>query len=134
MEANKIEVKFQHYASSRIAMNLVTEEGAKLRFVNHQYITSDKREIEYLDDQIDRGLSVITKGELLTAEESDPMAALKRKHIAEYLEKEAAELVAAAKGEVRDLGTTDSKPAISPVSSKGVAGGQGNSVVSNKPQ
>ena len=110
----KTTVKFQHYASSRIAMNLVTEAGTKVRFVNHQYITADDEIIAYLDDQIKRGLNVITKGELLTAED------------AEYLEKEAAELVAAAKGETRDMGETASKPDISPASSKSVVGGAGN--------
>ena len=122
----KTTVKFQHYASSRIAMNLVTEAGTKVRFVNHQYITADDEIIAYLDDQIKRGLNVVTKGELLTAEDADPMTALKRKHIAEYLEKEAAELVAAAKGETRDMGETASKPDISPASSKSVVGGSGN--------
>ena len=134
METNKTAVKFQHYGSSRIAMNLVTEEGTKVRFVNHQYITADERIIRYLDDQIDRGLNVITKGELLTAEDADPMTALKRKHIAEYLEKEAAELVAAAQGKTRDMGNTDNKPAISPASSKAVVGGAGNKAPSGKPQ
>ena len=126
--------KYQHYNCARIAMNMVTEEGKKIRFVNHQYITADELEIAYLNDQIDRGLKVITKDKLMTLEEADPMAALKRKHIAEYLAKESAELVAESKGESRDMGNTESKPAISPASSKAVVGGQGNKVTSAKPQ
>ena len=126
--------KYQHYNCARIAMNMVTEEGKKIRFVNHQYITADEHEIKYLNDQIKRGLTVITKGELMTAEEADPMEALKRKHIAEYLAKESAELVAEAKGESRDMGSTASKPAISPASSKAVVGGAGNKAPSAKPQ
>ena len=118
------ERKFQHYKSSRQAVKLISKTGRKIIFVNFQYLTCEKEIIEYLDEEIELGLNVITKGELLTSAEADPMASLKRKHIAEYLAKEQKELTDAALGKSKDMGNTKSKEALAsganPLSSKGV--------------
>ena len=77
-------VKFQHYASSRNCMNLLTEDGSKICFVGFKFITNDQKLISYIDQQISLGMTEITKGELLTADEADPMMQLKAKHFAEF--------------------------------------------------
>lgn len=122
--SNKDEKKFQHYKSSRQAMKMISKTGRKIIFVNYQYMTCEKDIIEYLNEEIELGLNVITKGELLTSEEADPMAALKRKHIAEYLAKKAEELKNVALGVSKDMGSTKSKEALAsgakPLSTTGV--------------
>lgn len=115
------EVKFQHYASSRDSVKLITTKGKKITFVNFQYITCDKDCIEYLNDEIDRGLNMITKGKLMTAEEADPMASLKKRHIEEYLATQAETKKQEALGISPDMGRTKAKGAgINPMSSKGM--------------
>lgn len=81
----KLDVKFQHYNSSVSSMRMITKNGTHIIFVLGQFITSNPECINYLNAEIDLGLPQVTKGELMTAEEADPMAALKRRHIAEYL-------------------------------------------------
>ena len=93
------ERKFQHYACSRQAMRMITPEGRKITFVGHKYITAEEAIIAYLDAEIANGLRVITKGELLTSLEADPLEALRRKHVAEYLASQKAE-------EKQDMGST----------------------------
>lgn len=124
------EKKYQHYKSSRVSMRMITTTGRMIAFTNYQFITCDQDLISYLDDEIGKGVNVVTKGELLTHSESDPMEALKRKHIAEYLEKEAEELKQQALGEVKDMGNTKSQEVLAaslkPASSGKVVGGKDN--------
>ncbi len=121
---DKEDQKFQHYSSSRQSMRMITTTGRKVIFVNYRYITCEKEIMAYLDDEIEGGLNVITKGDLLTSKEADPMEALKTKHIAEYLLTQQEAAKDAAIGITKDMGTTKSKEALanalSPVSSKGV--------------
>jgi hypothetical protein len=91
--------KFQHYASSRGNIRLVTAQGIPISFVNFKYITDNAHCIEYLDSEIALGIGIITKGELMTAKEADPMEALRAKFIAEYEAERAAEVP-------NDMGTT----------------------------
>lgn len=88
LDAEGQPVKYQHYTCSRISMNLITPEGHKICFVNFKFITQDTRLIAYLDEQISFGMRDITKGELLTADEADPMAKLKAQHFAEFQAKQ----------------------------------------------
>lgn len=108
----KEEQKYQLYNSSRNSMRMITTTGRKITFVGYKYMTCEKEIIEYLDDEIDKGLNVVTKGELLTSKEADPMEALKMKHIKEYLAKEQQELLEAVSGKTKDMGDTKSKEAI----------------------
>ena len=123
LDKNK-EQKYQQYTSSRQSMKMITTKGRKIIFVGYKYMTCEKEIIDYLDHEIANGLKVVTKGELLTSKEADPMEALKTKHIKEYLAKEQQELTDIALGKTKDMGNTKSKEAIAgganPTSSKGV--------------
>jgi hypothetical protein len=77
-------IKYQHYSSSRVSTRLVTPAGRPIAFAHYKFITSDQECIDYLDDEIAKGLRDVVKGELLTHEESDPMAVYKKQVIAEY--------------------------------------------------
>jgi len=97
-------IKYQHYKCSRTAMRLITKKGKKVIFTGFEFLTADKDIIAYLDDEIEQGMNIIVKGELLTAEQTDPMAALKRKWLAEHLASEQKEKGDAANGLFKNLG------------------------------
>lgn len=103
METKKVAdtSKYQHYISAKQHTKLVTPTGRMIPFVNFKFITNDPELIAYLDKEIELRIPGITKGELLTHEEADPMQALRNKHIMEYLAKEAA-----GKKENIDMGST----------------------------
>ena len=118
------EQKFQHYTSSRQSMRMITEEGRKVTFVNYEYMTCEQAIIDYLDMEIGKGLKVITKGEMLTSKEADPMEALKTKHIKEYLAAEMKEAQDKAVGITKSMGNSKSKEQLAagskPLSTTGV--------------
>jgi len=111
------ERKFQHYSSSRLNMAMLTKIGQRINFISGVFITDDQSVIRYLDEEIANGLNIITKGELLTEKEADPMEALKKKHIAEYLEQQAELAKQASLGITRDMGETEEKTRLNPLSS-----------------
>jgi len=113
--------KFQHYKSALTSMQLISSKGTKIVFIGHQFVTCDPDAMEYLNEEIERGLVGITKGELMTREEADPMTALKKQWEEEYKAKQLAETMAAAKGEIKDMGKTEGASTVSPASSKLVA-------------
>lgn len=114
--------KWQHYASARPALRMITKEGIRISFTKFSFMTQQQEVIDYLDDEIAAGLNVITKGELLTAEESDPLEALRRKHIAEYKQEQEDAKLAELRGESRDFGSTAGNGAkLKPTSTKDVA-------------
>jgi len=115
-------VKYQHYKSSRASVRLISTAGRRITFINHQFVTCEQELIDYLDDEIAKGVPGITRGELLTREEADPMSAIKRKHFEEFKAMQEAERIAAAKGEEKDMGTTVSKPEVSPASTRKLGG------------
>lgn len=109
--------KFQHYASAKASMKMITPGGLLVIFTAHSFQTNNEAIIEYLDSEIAIGNNVVTKGELLTEEEASPIAALKAKHFAEFEAQQQATLAAG-----RDMGkTTDVPKAINPVSTDQVA-------------
>ena len=116
------EKRFQHYASAKQSIQLLTERGKKICFIGFKFITDDPDCIEYLNREIKDLTLGITKGKLLTAEEADPMSAYKKKVIAEYLAKQIEAKKAEAAGEFQDMGSTapGNKAAISPSSSREV--------------
>ena len=86
---------FQTYSSVRPATKVITKQGNIIRFLDNKLITENKEFIEYLDSEIAiKGLRGISKGKAVTSAEADPMVGLRKKHIAEYLAAEAAELEA----------------------------------------
>ena len=100
------EKQYQSYTCSRKSTKVITTKGRLLRFVHSQYVTDSKEEIEYLDHEISiGGLRGITKGKPVASAHADPMAALKRKHIAEYLAAEAQ-----VPDSSTDMGTTEKTP------------------------
>jgi hypothetical protein len=103
--------KFQHYISARPTMRMITPKGKPITFIGNTFITDDPEVIEYLDTELRNKALGITKGELMTAEEADPMAALKARIIAEHEEKKEKEAVDIAKGIVPNYSADDKKDA-----------------------
>ena len=98
---------FQHYSSSRKSMRMITHLGKRIVFISHQLITADQAVIDYLDEQINSDYNPgLKKGKKMTAEDADPMSALKKKHIAEYLAKEAKDKADMANGILAPMGST----------------------------
>lgn len=104
------EKKFQVYHSAKASVRTMTDKGKRISFCAYEFITEDKDIIAFLNEQIEqKGLSGITKGALVSAEDKDPMAVLKRKHFAEFLADQAKAKADAANGIFPDMG--DTKPA-----------------------
>ncbi len=118
------DVKYQHYTSSRISMRIVTPIGRVINFVNYKYITANEELISYLDSQIKAGMNSITKGELLTLKEADPMESLKQRIIDEFLAEQAERAKLAPT--IPNFGDTKTKQelaaSINPATSNDVAG------------
>jgi hypothetical protein len=100
------EKKYQHYSSSIQSIKTITPKGKKVVFVRGEFITDDKDIISFLDEEISNGLKVFTKGALLTHEEADPMANLKKRHIEEYLAEEKRKATDLALGKLPNMGST----------------------------
>lgn len=113
---------FQHYTCSRPSVKLTTPTGIRIAFTNYTYLTQDETVIEYLDKEIAAGLGIITKGELLSKEDSDPMERLRKKHIEDYLAEQKAKQEAIGRGELPDMGTTGAKETLKTATTKDVAG------------
>ena len=82
---------FQHYTSAKTTMRMITPKGARITFIDNSFVTSDSEVIRYLDRELKNPTLGITKGKLMTAEDADPMKALKAKIIAEHEAKKATE-------------------------------------------
>lgn len=83
------DAEYQQYTSARIAASLITPEGKRINFTNYEYYTKDTDIMEYLNNQIAKGLKGFKRGKMVRASEINPMAALKRKHIEEFLASQA---------------------------------------------
>ena len=120
MQANQAEIKYQHYTSAKISVTLISTKGKRIAFSNFEFITADQDIITYLDEEIANGIGIITKGELLTSKEADPMSALRERHIAEYLKEQEGDEKDGAKA----MGDTKSPTAterLNPLASSAVA-------------
>lgn len=101
------EGKFQEYKASRSSVRLITKGGTRITFTNFRLLTQTKEVIEYLDDEIlKRGIPGITKGDLLTLDEVNPMQTLRRQVKAELLEELKQEASDKAAGITRNMGET----------------------------
>ena len=94
-------------------MQFITSGGKKFGFTHYRLVTRDEDVIAYLDLELKQGLPGVTKGELLTAEEADPMTAIKAAAVAEYI----ATQKAIAEGSM-ELGNTKNAPDLKPMSTK----------------
>lgn len=82
---------YHQYFSTRPRISIVMENANRIYFQGGQYITARKDEIEFLDKEVELGNSMIYKvagKETVTEEQLDPLAAIKAKAIAEYLEQQ----------------------------------------------
>lgn len=78
---------YQHFTSARISTCFITPGGKRVNFTNYEYYTKDPEIIAYLEKEIASNPRCgVTVGEKVAAEDINPMAALKRKHIQEFLE------------------------------------------------
>lgn len=87
-------------------MHMHTADGQDIRFAQHRHVTDQPEVIAYLDAEVARRNPMVTVQEgheTMTSAELDPMAALKRKHVREFLLEQAA---ANAANPPRDLGGT----------------------------
>lgn len=98
--------QFHQYFSSRPKISIITNGGNRISFVGGQYVTDVADEIEFLDAQVKAGhpMIFVQKGkETVTKEQLDPLAAIKAKAIAEYLEQQDKQ-----QNPSRDMGNTAS--------------------------
>jgi len=77
--------EYKQYTSSKISTCLFTPTGKRINFTNYEYYTKDPEIMEYLDYEIANGLIGFKAGKMVKAEDINPMAALKRRHIEEFL-------------------------------------------------
>ena len=94
----KEERQYQTYFHSMSSSKMLTDKGTPIIFQEHKCYTDVQEVMDYLDKEIAGGLKLITKGELVTSEDLDPMAAIKKRVIAEYL-KDQEKLAAAGKAQ-----------------------------------
>jgi hypothetical protein len=116
-----VEQEFQQYKSARPAVRFVTSVGLRITFTNFQFLTQNPDAIDYLDLEIARGLQGITKGEVLTTSDLDPMQSMRKKVRAELLAELEEQAKNEAAGKSKDMGSTENKAQISPASTKQVA-------------
>jgi|TARA_R110000764_G_scaffold58467_8_gene127122 hypothetical protein len=116
-----VEAQFQQYKSARPAVRLVTYSGLRLTFTNFQFLTQSEEAIDYLDSEIAKGLQGISKGDVLTTSDLDPMQSMRKQVRAELLAEIQAAAANEAVGKSRDMGETENKAKISPASTKQVA-------------
>lgn len=107
------EPEYQQYSSSRISTCMIVPGGKRINFTNYEYYTKDPEIIAYLDKEIAAGMRVITKGKMVSQDDLNPAAALRRKTIEEFK----------ASQEGRDFSESRAKP-------KPGAGGAGTGAVS----
>lgn len=98
---------FQEYKSAKSAMRLVTADGFRITFTNFRYLTQNSNVIAYLDAEIANGMHSITKGDVVTTEDLDPNAAIKRQAVADYIAEQKKLKADAADGKFPDMGSTE---------------------------
>ena len=120
-EAAPVEQEFQQYKAAKAAVRLITREGIRITFTNFQYLTQNPDVIDYLDEEIAKGLQGITKGGVLSTSDLDPMQSMRKQARADLMAELEQEALDEAKGVSKDMGETEHKAQISPMSSKSVA-------------
>ena len=111
--------KYNQYFSSRPKIGITMPSGKRIDFIGGTYLTAKQDEIAFLDEQIALGHQMIfvRKGaEVVDADALDPLAAVKKKAVEEYLAQQALN-----SNPNRDMGTTAARGAgIDILTTKGV--------------
>jgi hypothetical protein len=112
--------KYNQYFSSRPKIGITMPTGKRIDFVGGMYLTDKEDEIGFLNEQIKLGhqMIYIRKGaEVVDADALDPLAAVKKKAVEEYLAQQALN-----SNPNRDMGNTAATGAgLDILTSKGVA-------------
>lgn len=98
---------FHQYFATRPRLSIIMPSGERISFVAHMFVTDKEHQIEFLDAEVKRGHPMIyTKNgeETVTAEQLDPLAAIKKKAIEEYKAQ-----VEAQQNPERDMGNSKSE-------------------------
>jgi hypothetical protein len=122
-ESASVEQEFQQYKSAKSAVRFITREGLRLTFTKFQFLTQNQDAIDYLDEEIARGLQGVTKGAILTTSDLDPMQSMRKQVRAELLAELQQQAADEAAGKSKDMGETKNKAQISPASTKQVITG-----------
>jgi len=86
---NTTETVFHVYKSSMQSHRTITPKGKNVIVLDYKVITKDPEVIEFLDSEIKAGSTYFSKQGTMTSEDLDPMAALKKKIIADFKAEEA---------------------------------------------
>ena len=85
----KIEKVFQIYTSSLENQKLITRTGRILIVRNYKYLTDEQDIIDFLDSEIKAGgFITMKKAGQTTEDDLDPIAALKKRAVQEYIEEQ----------------------------------------------
>lgn len=116
------------YKSTNKFCNVVTPRGKFIHFKGGMYVTDNIEEIEWLDaaiknNEFANAIFIDPNARTITAEQENPLLALKKKHIEEYLREQAAMM-----NPDNDMGTSEpgklkaaSTTSIAPVAAGGDA-------------
>lgn len=110
--------QYNQYFSTRPSISITMPSAKRIRFVAGSYITDKQDEIDFLDKEIAIGHQMIfTKQgqEVVNEEALDPLAAVKKKAVEEYLAKQAAQADPS-----RDMGNSTADLSTSIMTSKGI--------------
>lgn len=108
------------YKSTRPSQRIITPTGQAAEFRFHQFATSDPKVIAYLDDEIasggfDGSVYIDPNARTITAEQENPMLALRKKFFEEFQAEAARRMDPST-----DMGTTEVTP-LKPTSSTDIA-------------
>lgn len=116
------EEQFQEYKASRPSVRLITTGGIRITFTNFRLLTQSAAAIAYLDEEIKSGgLPGITKGELLTMADVNPMQTLRREVEAQVRAELKQEAADAVEGKSKDMGSTEAAAKLNVATTKAVA-------------
>ena len=111
--------QYNQYFSTRPIISITMPSSKRIKFVGGMYVTDKEDEIEFLNAEIKFGNAMLfVKKDQLTvdSEALDPLAAVKKRAIEEYLENQKR-----AMDPNRDMGNTSSDISSSIQTSKGIA-------------
>ena len=83
------------YKCSILSCKMHTQSGKEISFIKGRYATGDKKEIEFLDAEVEAGhphVYVDSKETEVDSVQVDPVTAIKAKAIAEYIAEQAAKV------------------------------------------
>lgn len=113
------QIRYHVFYSAMPSMQVIDAKGNPIIFVASRFHTKNKEQIDFLNKMIEDGTtSVFVNKDQLTMSDADldPMEALRRKHIQEYLEQQAIHLdptqgaTESKQGNFNPASTTDIAP------------------------